>query len=277
MESSEKTPLFDDAEPELRLGELLIKEGLLSESQLEEALRLQARQEPRRRLGKIVVERNFVSQQQLNFVLDWYYRKYRLGEILTEANVVTPAQLEVALHHHRRTGLRLGDALRQLEFLTEEQLKRGLCTQFGATYVDLDKLVIGPGVAELVDKEFAQLHRVVPVGRTEGGITVAVADPADSGAVEELRANTGCRINVLTSTDAGFSRAFRRVYGESPEVALARQLRALQAAYETLQREHEEAAREIEALRTRLAASTEARQHTTEGMERVLGQLRRLS
>ena len=84
-------------------------------------------------------------------------------------------QLEQAVDHHLRTGLRLGDALLQLSFLTEEELREALCRQLDVTFVDLDRLLVDRQLAPLVPKEYAQHHRVVPVASAEGTLTVAVA------------------------------------------------------------------------------------------------------
>jgi hypothetical protein len=231
------------------LGDLLIHEGLISDAQLEAALRAQAARGDGTPLGQLLVEQGALSASALDEVLARYHKQYRLGDLLVETNVITEIQLQLAIDHHRRTGLRLGDALLQLGFVSEEALKHALCTQFGIGFVDLDRLVLGPGLAVAVPKEYAQRHRVVPVASTEDALTVALADPTDWWLGEELQASLGCRVHLVASTDAAFQRAFARVYGEEPAVGLAQQQARLAEAHAALSRELDAAVRALGDLR----------------------------
>jgi hypothetical protein len=267
------------------LGELLVREGLVTESQLDAALR--ERGDPggdEAALVRALVEQGIRSPQELAAVLDRYHRRYRLGDMLLEAAIITESQLEIALDQHRRTGLRLGDALLQLGFVGEEELKQALCAQLDLEYVDLDGLSVDPELGALVPREYARHHRVVPVARAEGTLTVAVADPTDGWLADDLQVATGCRVRLVASTDAGFERAFARVYGTTPApspapaapapagwaTALAREtetmvraLAELRAAQEAFVREHDDTARSLGEERARHAETA-----------RVLGALR---
>jgi hypothetical protein len=245
------------------LGDLLIREGLINEPQLQQAVLVQKESQPDVPLGQILVLQGAITQAQLARVLERYHKKYRLGDILVETERITEDQLRIALDHQAKTGLRLGDALLQLNFLTEEELNRALCTQFGITFVDLDRLILDRDVAELVDKEYAQKHRVIPIAKGDRVIVLAMDDPSDLRTVAELEAATRSRVNVVTSTHAAFQRAFARVYGEIPEVGLAREYEgllrrheALQQEHETLRRTHESLAAQVEAYRQRNEANT---------------------
>jgi hypothetical protein len=254
-------------EPTLRkrrlLGDLLVKDGLISEVDLEAALRVQRDGESDATLGDVLLEQRVITEKQLHAALDRYHKKYRLGDLLVETGAITDSQLEIALDHHRKTGLRLGEAILQLNFATEERLKTALCTQLGITFVDLDKLILDRSVALLVGKEYAQRHRVIPVTRTDQTVTVAVRDPADTAVLDDLEGRLGCQVRIVTSTDASFDRAFTRAYGESPEAGLARQHAEQGKAYATLRREHEEALSALTALRGAHEGLLQERQATT--------------
>jgi hypothetical protein len=231
------------------LGELLLAEGLVTETQLDAALRAQAARADGTPIGQILVEQGALTPAALDVVLARYHKKYRLGDLLVGTNVITETQLQLAIDHHRRTGLRLGDALVQLDFLTEEELKHALCTQLGMDFVDLDRLVVDATLAVVIPKTYAQHHRLAPVAKTDGVLTVALADPTDWWLGEELQASTGCRVHLVTSTDAAFQRAFARVYGEEPAVGLARQHQRLEQAHALLSRELDAAVRALNELR----------------------------
>ncbi len=231
------------------LGELLLREGLVTEGQLTSALRAQEASPDGTPVGQLLVEQGALSPADLEAVLRRYHKKYRLGDILVETNVISETQLQLGVDHHRRTGLRLGDALLQLGFVNEEMLKLALCTQLDVAFVDLDRFSIDRSLASLVPKAFAQQHRVLPVARVDDVLTVALADPTDGWVAENLEAMTACQVRLIMSTDTAFQRAFTRVYGENPGVGLARQHERLEQAHAVLTREYEKAARALGELR----------------------------
>jgi hypothetical protein len=231
------------------LGELLVREGLVTEAQLSAALRGQESISDGTPIGQLLVERGALSPADLEGVLQRYHKKYRLGDILVETNAISETQLQLAVDHHRRTGLRLGDSLLQLGFVNEETLKHALCTQLDVAFVDLDRFFLDQTLAALIPKAFAQQHRVLPVAKVDDELTVALADPTDGWVAENLETMTGCRVRLVMSTDAAFQRAFTRVYGEHPGVGLARQHERLEQAHSTLTREHENAVRALGELR----------------------------
>ena len=231
------------------LGELLVREGLVTESQLAAALREQERGPDGTPIGQLLVEQGALSPAELETVLKRYHKKYRLGDILVETNAISETQLQLAVDHHRRTGLRLGDALLQLGFVNEETLKQALCTQLDVAYVDLDRCFVDPALATAIPKAFAQQHRILPVARVDDVLTVALADPTDGWVGESLETMTGCRVRLVISTDAAFQRAFARVYGEHPGVGLARQHERLEQAHTVLGREYQNAVRALGELR----------------------------
>jgi hypothetical protein len=198
-------------------GEVLVDAGLITPRQLEEALRVQRTLMPNLRLGQILVEQEVLTRQQLSEALSREIgrseRRNRLGELLVEAGIITDQQLESALRFQRRTGLRLGEALLQLDFLTETALKEALCGQLGVAFVRPDELHVHPGLGSVISRKYAQHHRVVPISRVGDTLTVIMADPANGDVVRELQATTACRISVVTTTQDGFHRAFTQVYG----------------------------------------------------------------
>src|SRR5215510_3637037 len=228
--------------PETRrglLGEILVREGLITEGQLSSALLVQRETEPTTPLGQILVHQGVITQRQLNNVLDRYRKKYRLGDILVETETITENQLQIALDHQKKTGLRLGDSLLQLNFVTEEEINQALCKQFGVTFVDLDRLVLDNSLALVINREYAERHRVIPISKTDRVLVVAMDDPSDLAVVAELATATGSRVNVVTSTHAAFRRAFARTYGESAEVGLVRRAEQIGREYDVLRAEHD--------------------------------------
>jgi type IV pilus assembly protein PilB len=219
--SEDRRKPSEEVEEGSRLGNLLVKEGLLTQAQLEEALRAQAALGEPRPLGQILVEQKLITPRQLNLVLDVYRKRPRLGEVLVRSGVLTDGQLEIALEEQNRSGQPLGQVLLNLRYLTEELLRQALCTQLNIAFIDLDQLQPAPAVVRLVSKAYARKHRLVPVSVLENVLTVAMDDPTSTGVVEELQASTGFTITPVTSTTTKIQRAFARAYGDEPEIQAA--------------------------------------------------------
>jgi hypothetical protein len=199
----------------LPLGELLVRERLITPDQLEAALREQGASGTYTPLGQVLVAQRAITQGQLNELLDRYHKKDRLGDILVETNVLSEEQLQCALQHQKATGARLGQVLVALNLVTEVQMKEALCKQFGVALVDLDGLVLDASLAQLVNRAYAEHHGVIPIAKTGDRLTVAMMDPAASDVVDELRASTGCAVEIVTSTSDAIQRAFTRLYRQA--------------------------------------------------------------
>jgi hypothetical protein len=203
------------------LGQLLLGEGVITEAQLDGALSFQRRHAPHLRLGQILIQQEILTPESLQQTLlrvglASSQGKRRLGAILVEAGILSEAELTTALAHQRRTGLRLGDVLLQLDLVPEQAVKEALGTQTGVAFVAPEAISLDPTVIRLVSRRYAQHHRVVPLGLAAGVLTVLVADPSNDGLMRELEATTGHRVRAVTSTQAAFRRALGAAYGESP-------------------------------------------------------------
>lgn len=147
-------------------------------------------------------------------------KRPRLGAILVAAKAITENQLQAALAFQQKSNLRLGDALLQLRLTTEREIKQAIATQLNVPFLDLEAFTPagGPDLAQVIPREYAEKHRVLPMGRLGQSLTVAMDDPTDTAVIVELQQLTGCTINVVTCTRHGFLRALSRTYGASVRV-----------------------------------------------------------
>lgn len=211
--------LEEQADP-TRLGELLVKEGLVSDEQIEEALRTQTAMGDARPLGQILVDQKVITPRQLNLVLDVYRKRPRLGDILERARAITHAQLDAALDEQRRSGQPLGQVLLRLQFISEDALRQALCTQLNIPFIDLDQFTLDRGLARRISRSYARTNNLVPVAVLQNTLTVAMDDPTAASVIEELQSSTGYTINVVTSTTPKLQRAFARLYEDEQAVDL---------------------------------------------------------
>ncbi len=142
--------------------------------------------------------------------------KRRLGEMLIDAKVITPEQLETALRVQRESGSRLGEVLVGLGYITEVQLAETLAEQLGIPYLRLVDVKIDPRVARLISKEMAARYRVVPIAEEDGRLVLAMSDPLDVYAADEVSFTTGKEVKAVVMNALDIERAISQVYETDP-------------------------------------------------------------
>ncbi|WP_191963908.1 MULTISPECIES: ATPase, T2SS/T4P/T4SS family [unclassified Psychrobacillus] len=145
----------------------------------------------------------------------------RLGDLLVESNVISNQQLEYALTHKSREE-KLGDFLIKENLLTEQQLIEVLEFQLGIPHVNLNQYSIEPELIQLVPKELAKRTYIMPLKKDRNKLLIAMADPMDYFAIEEVRMATGCQIETSIAAKDDIYRTITKYYDlqESMEQAL---------------------------------------------------------
>src|SRR5262245_44234005 len=143
-----------------QIGTLMVGEGLITDSQLQEALRAQSELVIYKPVGQILLDQKAISAKQLNVFIDKYHKRARLGEILLRSKTITGEQLEIALSYQKTTGLPLGEMLIKLNYINEETMRQALCKHLNIAFIDLDKFTIDLGLRKLINKSYAKNNRV---------------------------------------------------------------------------------------------------------------------
>ena len=125
-EAADSSTSIEAEEAHVRLGELLLGEGLLTPAQLEEALRVQSTPDRYAPLGHILIAQRIITRDQLLSVLERHRRSSKLGDILLKSREISRTQLEAALDEQRRTQQPLGEVLLRLGYISEERLRVAL-------------------------------------------------------------------------------------------------------------------------------------------------------
>ncbi|RHW39489.1 type II secretion system protein GspE [Lysinibacillus yapensis] len=146
----------------------------------------------------------------------------RLGDLLVEAGVITNEQLDYALSNKSRDE-KLGDFLIRENYLTEQQLIEVLEFQLGVPHINLNQYSIEPELLQLVPAELAKRANIMPVRRDKNKLFIAMADPMDYFAIEEVRMATGCQIETSIAAKDDLYRTITKYYDlqESMEAALS--------------------------------------------------------
>ena len=137
----------------------------------------------------------------------------RLGDLLVDAGVITDEQLGAALKSQKQSKRRLGDELIQTGVITERQLIDALMMQLGIEFIDLSTTDIDPEMTKVLSKNIAKKYSVVPV-RTRGDeLYLAMADPLNFIASEEVHTATHRRVVPMIATQSGIDHAISTLYG----------------------------------------------------------------
>ena len=148
----------------------------------------------------------------------------QLGQILIEQGLITAAQLEQALEEHRKTPKSLGRVLIDLGLIKEADLVRALAEQVGLEFVDLADYHIDPSSTTLLPDALARRYRAIPIGERDGKLLVAMSDPANVYALDDIRTITNRDVQPVVATAADVEQAIQKFAGMDGQVeALASQ------------------------------------------------------
>lgn len=133
----------------------------------------------------------------------YYIRDMKLGEILLEQGLISEDMLAQALDEQQKDGKRIGSTLMKLGFVKEEELLKALSKHFGIESVDLREYELDESLLKLIPSDIAGKYLVVPVNRFGHTITLAMINPGDVAAVEDIQFATGFEVvPVVASEDA---------------------------------------------------------------------------
>ncbi len=136
----------------------------------------------------------------------------RLGELLVREKLITPLQLQKAAEEQRNGGGRLGYQLTKMGFIEENELTAFLSKQYGIPSINLYEFDIEPEIIKLIPKEVAQKHQVIPVNRSGNTLIIAMADPSNIFAIDDIKFLTGYNIEVVVASEAAIVEAIEKYY-----------------------------------------------------------------
>ena len=137
----------------------------------------------------------------------------KLGEMLIKAGLLTPQRLQEALDYQKANGGKLGLNLVKLGHIKEEALTQVLSQQYGVPAMHLSKVDIDDSVVKLIPSEVAQKYLIMPVGRTGSTLTLAMVDPTNVFAMDDIKFMTGYNVEPVVASEVSIKEAIDRYYG----------------------------------------------------------------
>ncbi len=136
----------------------------------------------------------------------------RLGEVLLERGVINKKMLDQALLYQKEHGGLLGQILIQLGSVSEEEIALALTAQYGFPYLPLENYEIDGGLTVLIPEQVARQYCLIPIDRIGNALTLAMADPSNVQAIEDIEILTKCVVQTFVSTPSDVNRAIEKYY-----------------------------------------------------------------
>jgi type IV pilus assembly protein PilB len=142
----------------------------------------------------------------------------KLGEILIKENLISAEQLKQAIEHQKANGGRLGNSLVKLGFLSDDEVTAVLSRQYGVPSINLSYFEVDPSVIKLIPMETAMKYQILPLSRVGSSLTVAMVDPTNVFAMDDIKFMTGFNIEPVVASETAIMEAIKKHYGSVEDV-----------------------------------------------------------
>jgi type II secretory ATPase GspE/PulE/Tfp pilus assembly ATPase PilB-like protein len=194
-----------------KLGELLIKNRLISEDQFSKALELQ-KSYPEQPIGQLLIQLGFLQDIVLREFLDYKGKRQKLGKILLKQKRIDEVKLSNALVVSKDENIPLGRALVKLRYIEEDELAQCIATQYDLPFFTLERFSFEQELSRFINFSYAQLHRIVPVCKVSRALTIAMAFPLNNEEMRSVEVATDMKINPVIATEHDIMIAQQRIY-----------------------------------------------------------------
>jgi type IV pilus assembly protein PilB len=154
----------------------------------------------------------------------------KLGELLIQKELLSKEQLAHALEYQKENGGRLGYNLVKLGYLTDEAITQFLSEQYNVPAVDLTNFEIDEAIIKLIPAEVATKYHVIPLSRSGASLTVAMADPGNVFAIDDIKFMTGYDVEPVVASEMSIRESIDRYYGKSSALQLKELINELDSA-----------------------------------------------
>ncbi|MFO8052982.1 MAG: hypothetical protein R6U54_03375 [Candidatus Omnitrophota bacterium] len=134
-----------------------------------------------------------------------------LGQILVERGIITNSQLQKSLTVQQQQGGLIGEIIVDSGFAKEEDIAHCLSLQFGYPYLPLENYEVSEEVSKLISQHVCNHYCLIPIDKVENSLTIAMANPLNSQAIEDLEDATGCDIQVFVATPSDIRAGIKKL------------------------------------------------------------------
>jgi len=148
----------------------------------------------------------------------------KIGEILLKEKIISAEQLRQALEYQKTNGGRLGNALVKLGFLSDDEVTAVLSRQYGVPSINLAYFEVDANVIKLIPMETAMKYQILPLSRVGSSLTVAMVDPTNVFAMDDIKFMTGFNIEPVVASEGAITEAIKKHYGTMEDVAARKEI-----------------------------------------------------
>jgi type IV pilus assembly protein PilB len=138
----------------------------------------------------------------------------QLGELLIERGLITKQQLDKSLAMQQERGGLIGEILVEQGFTTEEDIAQTLTAQYGFPYLPLSNYDINTEIVALIPGRVARQYLLLPIDKIGNNLTLAMSNPLNMQAIEDVELLSGCNVQVFVSTSSDIKKTIEKYYKE---------------------------------------------------------------
>jgi type IV pilus assembly protein PilB len=135
-----------------------------------------------------------------------------LGELLLDRGIISQAQMEQGLEIQREKGGLIGEILVGLGFVKEDDIAQALTAQYGIPYLPLGNYDLDAEIASIIPGRVARQYLLVPIEKIGNNLTLAMFNPLDAQAIEDVELLSGCSVQAFVSTSSDLKKAIEKYY-----------------------------------------------------------------
>ncbi len=139
-----------------------------------------------------------------------------IGELLIERGAISQQHLEKALEHQRQYPALLGEILLELKFVSQEDIAKAITSQYGFPFLPLSDFEIEKEAIAVVPRNICERFCLIPIDRIGKSLTLAMANPTNIQAIEDVELITGCAVQSFVSTPGDIKEAIKKYYASAP-------------------------------------------------------------
>ncbi|MDD5465867.1 MAG: hypothetical protein PHP73_05965 [Candidatus Omnitrophica bacterium] len=141
----------------------------------------------------------------------------QLGELLLDRGIINQAQLDQALAVQRDKGGLIGEILVELGFVKEDDIAQSLTAQYGFPYLPLGSYDVNAEITGIIPGRVARQYLLVPIDKIGNNLTLAMSNPLNVQAIEDVELLSGCSVQTFVSTSSDIKRAIEKYYSKDKE------------------------------------------------------------
>jgi hypothetical protein len=136
----------------------------------------------------------------------------QLGELLLDRGIISQVQLNQALDIQHAKGGLIGEILVELGFAKEEDIAQSLTAQYGFPYLPLSNYDVNPEITNIIPSRVARQYLLVPIDKIGNNLTLAMSNPLNIQAIEDVELLSGCSVQTFVSTSSDIKKAIEKYY-----------------------------------------------------------------